>query len=162
MFCTLCGLLERYSCLVRLKTFQMKNESFNENTSDLVFWFSKISQPRAARKKRKDVEYFKSIYVLLSRATEAQGLIIRDTDAKDKNDADAINQNASDTTTDDNSDEGIENKTDKSVLAKDKDMVKKDDVSNKIFDRVRRSAAAEIDPTTRKEVREHSIMVNVK
>ena len=37
-----------------------------------------------------------------------------------------------------------------------------DDVSNKIFDRVRRSAAAEIDPTTRKEVHEHSIMVNLK
>ena len=54
-----------------------------------------------------------------------------DTDAKDKKDADNLNKNASDTKTDDNSHEGIENKTDKSVLAKDKDMVKKDDVSNK-------------------------------
>ena len=60
-----------------------------------------------------------------------KGILYTHADAKDKKDADDINQNASDTTTDDNSDEGIENKTDKNGLAKDKDMVKKDDVSNK-------------------------------
>ena len=54
-----------------------------------------------------------------------------DTDAKDKKDTDDLNQTASDTKPDDNSDVSIEKKPSESVLAEDKDIVKKGDVSNK-------------------------------
>ena len=48
-----------------------------------------------------------------------------------KKEADDLNQHSSDTKLDDNSDVGIEKNTVESVLVEDKDMVKKDDVSEK-------------------------------
>ena len=54
-----------------------------------------------------------------------------DTDAKDKKDTDDLNQQASDTKPDENSNVGNETKPIESVLSKDKDVVKQDDVSNK-------------------------------
>ncbi len=52
------------------------------------------------------------------------------TNAKDKKVADDLNQHASDTKPDDNSDTGNEKKPGESALAKDNDMIKKEDVSN--------------------------------
>ena len=56
--------------------------------------------------------------------------VVNDTDAKDKKDTDDLNQTASDTKPDNKSDVSVEKKPSESVLAEDKDIVKKGDVSN--------------------------------